>query len=68
MLDENQQLQTIKVELKKFASEGSIRFVTGDRDINSDSAWEEFVNGLDNIGLGTLLEVYQTAYDRQYTK
>ena len=68
LLDENQQLQTIKVELKKFASEGSIRFVTGDRDINSDSAWEEFVNGLDNIGLGTLLEVYQTAYDRQYTK
>lgn len=33
-----------------------------------DKDWDSYVKGFDNVGLPTLLEVYQTAYDRQSSK
>ena len=64
--EETASIQTISVEIDKYISESRVQFVTGALDINNDSAWETYVNGLTNMGMPTLLEVYQKAYDRMY--
>ena len=46
--------------------ENKVAFITGRKDFDKD--WDSYVKGFDNVGLPTLLEVYQTAYDRQSSK
>ena len=36
--------------------------MTGAKDI--DAEWDSYLNTMDKAGLSTLLDVYQTAYDR----
>ncbi len=64
--EEVTQIQTIGVEIQKYIEENKVAFISGAKDLNSD--WDKYVEGLDNVGLQTLLKVYQTAYDRQKTK
>lgn len=65
-VDENQSVQTIKVELQKMIEESKVQFITGILDINNDADWQNYVDSLESIGMPKLVEVYQTAYDRQY--
>lgn len=65
-VDENQSVQTIKVELEKFISESKVQFITGVLDINNDDDWQNYLDSMESIGMSKLIEVYQTAYDRQY--
>lgn len=62
--DENDAVATAAVEVEKFFSEQQVAFITGTQDIEDDAAWETYVEGANNVGLPTLLETYQTAYDR----
>lgn len=66
LVEENTSVQTIKVELEKFIAESKVQFITGVLDINDDSAWQTYVDSLESMGMPKLIEVYQTAYDRQY--
>jgi putative aldouronate transport system substrate-binding protein len=61
--EENQELQTVRIELENYISESRVRFITGDLDLNGD--WESYVENLQNIGIRKLLEIYQRGYDRQ---
>lgn len=56
-------IQTIRVEVTKFIAENQVAFITGQKDI--DKEWDNFKKGLDGAGLQTLLQTYQTAYERQ---
>ena len=62
--DELSEVSTIAVEVEKTINETSVRFITGQEDI--DSGWDSYLDALDKAGLPTLLNMYQTAYDRQY--
>lgn len=62
--DENDAVSTAAVEVEKFLGEQQVAFITGTQDIDDDAAWQKYVEGADNAGLPTLLETYQTAYDR----
>lgn len=64
--EETTKIQTIGVEVENYIKENKVAFITGTK--NFDSDWENYVKGFDNIGLPTLLEVYQAAYDRQVAK
>lgn len=66
LVEENTSVQTIEVELETYISESKVQFITGVLDINDDAAWQSYVESLDSIGMPKLIEVYQTAYDRQY--
>lgn len=61
--DESGKIQTIGVEVEKYLAESQVAFITGKKDIEGD--WDAYLKDLDNLGLPTLLEVYQVAYDRQ---
>ncbi|MFC7677417.1 ABC transporter substrate-binding protein [Paenibacillus sp. GCM10028914] len=62
--EESQQIQTISVELANYVKESTVRFITGD--LNLDIDWDKYVESLDKIGLKLYLETYQQGYDRQY--
>jgi len=64
LVEENDELQTIRIELENYINESSIRFITGDLKLAAD--WDSYVQSLDNIGLKRFVEVNQKAYDRQY--
>lgn len=61
--EETSKIQTAEVEVEKGIEENRVAFVTGTRDI--DKEWDAYLTELNNMGLQTILEVYQTAYDRQ---
>ena len=63
--EESTKVSTVAVEIEKLIDETSTAFIVGTRDINDDKDWESFKDALDKAGLADLLEVYQTAYDRQ---
>ena len=66
LVEENTSVQTVKVELETFIDESKVQFITGVQDVNDDSAWQAYVDSLESIGMSKLIDVYQTAYDRQY--
>ena len=37
-------------------------------DINNDAVWEEYLAQLESMGLQTVVDMTQMAYDRQYQK
>lgn len=61
--EEATSIQTIGVEVQNYIEENKVAFITGSKDLAKD--WDAYVSGFDNVGLPKLLEVYQTAYDRQ---
>lgn len=60
--EESTDVSTIAVEVEKAIEENSVAFMTGAKDI--DAEWDTYIQDLDKAGLQTLLEMYQTAYDR----
>ncbi|MHA7966559.1 extracellular solute-binding protein [Paenibacillus sp. CAU 1782] len=62
--EENEAIQTIRVELENYISESRVRFIIGDLNLTTD--WDAYVDSLKKIGLDTLLETYQKGFDRQY--
>ena len=64
LVDENNQLLTIVTEVLNAVSEYRVRFITGDLDI--DAEWDNYVANIESLGLNKWIELYQTAYDRQY--
>lgn len=64
--EEISKIQTIGVEVEKSISENRVAFITGTLDIEKD--WDTYLKGLESMGLPTLIETYQVAYDRQMAK
>ena len=61
--DESSQIGTMVVEVQKLIEENTAMFITGQKDIESE--WDNYKKDLDKAGLQTVLEVYNTAYQRQ---
>ncbi len=64
--EESNEVSTIAVEVENIIEEQSVAFMTGAKDI--DAEWDAYLDALDKAGLPKLLEIYQTAYDRQQGK
>ena len=65
-IDESDQLLTMRTEIRNFVNESRVRFITGDLDLDRD--WDSYLSQLESLGLETWIELYQTAYDRQYRR
>lgn len=64
--EENAEVADIEVEIKKYWQEQRTLFVTGEKDI--DTEWDNYVAQLEKLGLPTMIEMYDAAYNRQYVK
>ena len=62
--EEAENIQTISVEVSNYCKQCKVQFITGAMDLDSD--WDTYVEGLENMGMNELLDVYQVAYDRIY--
>jgi putative aldouronate transport system substrate-binding protein len=52
------------VNVSEYVFQAIAEFVTGARDINNDTQWNNYLRDLNNMGLQTWLSTAQTAYDR----
>lgn len=62
--EESGELQVIRVELEKYIEESRLKFLLDEWDLDSD--WDQYIEGLKNIGVEKFVDVYQVAYERQY--
>lgn len=63
---ESTELQAIWSELAQYISDMSRYFI--EESNNIDGEWGEYINKLSDLGLDRYIELYQIAYDRQYSK
>lgn len=63
--DEEKELVDEYIQLLKdqVASQRDL-FITGDKDINNDAQWNEYLKSLEDLKLSELIKTAQTAYDR----
>ena len=62
--DEATELQTIQVEVQNYINSSKVAFITGEKSLDDD--WDTYLEELDACGLQTMIDIYQTAYDRQF--
>lgn len=60
---EQEEVNTIKVDLETYIVESEAAFITGNREIN-DETWAEYIETLEKIGVRRIEEIHQAAYDR----
>ena len=60
--EEKDSISVPLVEAGGYIAESEIAFITGKMDIDAD--WDSYISKLDSMGLQTILDVYQAAYDR----
>ena len=62
--DDSAEYATIVATADTYISESFAKFITGEWDI--DASWDNYLQELDKIGVQRMIELAQTAYDRQY--
>lgn len=63
--DEVDKIQVIVEEIDNYIENMRIEFITGSMDINSDSDWQSYLDGFENVGMSENIAIRQAAYDRQ---
>lgn len=66
--EENEKYNTIRVELANFIRQSAVKFMVGTLDVNNDAVWNDYVANLEKLQLQSILNLMQTAYNRQYSK
>ena len=60
--DESDTASSTFAEIKTFVAENMLSFVVGDKSLDSD--WDSYCSTIESMGLETVLDIYQAAYDR----
>lgn len=61
--EEQDEVNTIQVDLETFVVEREAAFITGNIELN-DETWNDYIATLEQIGVRRLEEIHQDAYDR----
>ena len=61
---EKEHILDIRTDIETYVRQSIIDFITGDRDIASDSEWAAYVREIENMGLSALLKTAQAAFER----
>ncbi len=57
------ELAALQTNIASYIDQTNVEFVTGQRDITDDAAWQSYVDGFGGLGLDRYLEIYQQSYD-----
>jgi putative aldouronate transport system substrate-binding protein len=60
--DESSTATNIESELSTYVSEYLLKVIVGETDLAS--TWDSYLNTLDNMGVNTVIGIYQDALDR----
>ena len=61
--EEASELSAIKTEQENYWKEWRAYFITGQKDINDDAAWAEYVAGYAGVNNARYMEIYQKGYE-----
>lgn len=61
--EESSELSAIKTEQEQYWKEWRGYFITGQKDINDDATWTEYVNGYAGVQNTRYMEIYQKGYE-----
>jgi putative aldouronate transport system substrate-binding protein len=61
--DTSAELADLQTNIANYVTQAQAEFVTGQRDINDDGAWQSYLNDLDGLGLSQFLQMEQDLYD-----
>ncbi len=64
--EQQSRLSILRYEFENYYDQVIFGFITGDMDINDDSAWQDHLTSLETYGLTELCSIYQAAYDTMY--
>lgn len=62
-LETSAELAELQTNIATYITQAQAEFVTGQRDIADDGAWDAYVADIEGLGLARYLELLQTAYD-----
>lgn len=62
--EESAEISNIRTMINDYVEENQAVFCLGTRDI--DKEWDSYIKEFSTLGLNRMLEIYQTAYERQY--
>lgn len=61
--EEAGELATLQTNIDNYVNQSSLQFVTGQKNIDDDSAWQAYLDGLNGLGLTRYLQIQQKAHD-----
>ena len=61
--DDQDEYATLWTDIDKYITSMNSAFITGEKDIEAE--WDNYLKTLDQMGLQTVIEIYQNAYDAQ---
>ncbi|MDQ0646052.1 putative aldouronate transport system substrate-binding protein [Microbacterium natoriense] len=62
-LDSAAELADLQTNITNYVTQAQAEFVTGQRDVNDDAAWDAYLSDLDGLGLPRYLEMMKKLYD-----
>jgi len=62
-LETSAELAELQTNIATYITQAQAEFVTGQRDIADDAAWDAYVADIEGLGLARYLELLQAAYD-----
>lgn len=62
--EESDELDEISQNIPTFVNESYAAFLTGSKDINDDTVWNQYLADLETYNLTRILEIRQSCYDR----
>jgi len=61
--DTSAELADLQTNISNYITQAQAEFVTGQRDIDDDAAWQAYLDDLDGLGVDRYLELQQALYD-----
>ena len=62
--EESSEVSNIRAMVNDYVEENMALFALGTKNVESE--WDAYVKEFDALGLDRMMEIYQSAYDRQY--
>jgi len=61
--DTSAEIAELQTNIATYITQAQAEFVTGQRDINDDGAWQSYIDDLNGLGVDRYLELQQELYD-----
>lgn len=62
--EEQENYAAAAADVDTYLDETLIKFVIGDLDVDDDAVWQEYLDTMDSLGSGTMIEIYEAALER----
>lgn len=62
--EEQEEYAAASADVDTYLDETLIKFVIGELDVDNDAVWAEYISSLESLGVDTMIEIYEAAYER----